>query len=60
MSGWQHCSKCGSVMNMKIGYGYIYFYECPNKCQQKSIEYTTSSTTILNQRKINYSNNSGV
>ena len=32
MSGWKHCSKCGSVMNMKIGYGYIYFYECPNKC----------------------------
>ena len=46
------CQRCGSVMNMKIGYGYCVYYECPNGC--KPINYTYSSSSTNASEKIDF------
>lgn len=51
------CQKCGSVMNMKVGYGYGIYWQCPNGCNQNSNFKYTSSATNINE-KIEYKDSS--
>ena len=60
MNFQQYCSKCGSVMELKIGIGYIYYWKCPKNCFQQETHYTTNTNNEEKKETPIYSNHSGV